>query len=195
MTTQLKSKKSVKGKNAQDVSSDNLRKLFIDALKDIYWAEKYLVKSLPKIIQSATNERLKEALRNHFSETEQQVNRLERVFESCKAKVSVKKCEAMVGLVEECKQVVASFDSGPVLDAALIISIQKVEHYEIAAYGSLHVLADVLGMKECSDLLKTTLDEEHDADRKLNELAQQINQEAFNESQEKMNVLPAEAYI
>jgi len=194
-----KSKSVVKNKRPKSASSNNVKTLFINGLKDIYWAEKYLVKSLPKFLKKISNEKLKETIEEHLTETEEHANRLEMVFDFCQIKTSSKKCEAMVGLVEEYKKATELFNRGPLLDAALIIGIQKIKHYEMAAYGALHVLSDVLGMEDCSALLKKTLDEEHEVGKKLNELAGEINQEAFNASSEekamKNDLQPTGAYM
>ncbi len=180
---------AVKSKSA---SPGNLKSLFVATLKDIYWAEKHLVKSLPKFLKKLSNQDLKKTIENHLSETNEQVVRVEKVFNLSDVKVSAKKCEAMAGLVEELKQTGEMFPPGPLLDAALIIGLQKIEHYEIATYGSLHVLADVLELEESSGLLKQILDEEHEADYSLNELAKEINKAAFNHSQKKAMVNVAE---
>src|SRR5689334_18785288 len=112
--------------------------LFLDELKDIYWAEKHLVKNLPKVIKAATSDELKEAVTNHLRETEEQVSKLERVFEAIGEKPQAKKCDAMAGLVEEVGTCINETEKGTYTrDAGLIVCSQKVEHYEIAAYGSL----------------------------------------------------------
>jgi ferritin-like metal-binding protein YciE len=188
MKNKPKPSSGAKRKSAQSTSPDDLNTLFVVALKDIYWAEKHLVKSIPKLLNQVRNKQLIETIESHLQETKEHVIRLEKVFALCGLRVAAKKCEAMAGLVKEGKEAIELFESGPLLDAALIIGLQKIEHYEIATYGSMHVLADVLAMAECSDLLKQTLDEEHEADNKLNELAKRINKEAFNNSQKDVMV-------
>jgi len=152
-------------------------------LRDTYWAEKNLTKALPRMSKAADSQELKEAFDQHLQETEEQISRLEQVFEHYGFRVTAKKCEAMEGLIEEGKEVMENYDAGPVRDAALIISAQKVEHYEIAAYGSLRTLSQVLGNQEAAQLLQETLDEEAETDEKLTQIALSINQEANEESE------------
>lgn len=163
-----------------------LKELFTDELKDIYWAEKHLTKALPKMKKSATSEELASAFEDHLSVTEKQIERLEKVFELLDLTPRAKKCEAMEGLVKESQSVIEELPKGSaVIDAALIISGQKVEHYEIAAYGSLVQLAKTMGENEIAGLLQQTLDEEKQADQLLTELAVSgINITAENESEE-----------
>jgi ferritin-like metal-binding protein YciE len=152
-------------------------------LKDIYWAEKHLVKNLPKMVKAATSQQLKQAIQMHLEETEQQVTRLEEVFESLDEKVSAKKCEAMSGLVEEANDGVLDTDDGSMVrDVAIIASAQKIEHYEIATYGTLRTLAQVMGHTEAERLLSQTLEEEKSADSKLTEIAEGfVNESASDE--------------
>jgi ferritin-like metal-binding protein YciE len=160
-----------------------LRELFEDQLKDIYWAEKALVKSMPKIVEKATSEELIDNLTEHMDFTIQQVTRLENVFEIIGSKAEAEKCEAMDGLIEEAQDIIDSTDDGPVRDAGIIAAVQKIEHYEIATYGSLRTFANTLGEFEAASLLEETLDEEKEADQKLTDLAESIiNLEAAGES-------------
>lgn len=163
-----------------------LKELFTDELKDIYWAEKHLTKALPKMKKSSTSEELASAFEDHLNVTEKQIERLEKVFELLNIVPRAKKCEAMEGLVKEAQEVIEELPKGSaVIDAALIISGQKVEHYEIAAYGSLVQLAKTMGENEIADLLQQTLDEEKQTDRLLTELAVSgINITAENETEE-----------
>jgi ferritin-like metal-binding protein YciE len=163
-----------------------LRELFVEELKDIYWAEKHLTKALPKLMKAATSEELAAAIENHLAETETQVERVEQVFEMLEMTARAKKCEAMEGLVKEAQSVIEEFPKGSaVIDAGIIIASQKVEHYEIAAYGSLVQLAKTMGENEIADLLQETLDEEKQADETLTELAVSgINIQAENEPEE-----------
>jgi ferritin-like metal-binding protein YciE len=163
---------------------DDLRSVFEDTLKDIYWAEKYLVKSLPKMAKAANADELKNAFEDHLEVTQEHVQRLEQVFEACDMKAQAKKCEAMEGLVTEGNEATSSFDPGPARDAALIIAGQKVEHYEIATYGSLAALASSLQLNDCIDLLNQTLNEEKEADETLTRIAKNINMEAMQASDE-----------
>lgn len=171
------------GRSSQS-SSDGLKKIFEDELKDIYWAEKHLTKALPKMAKAAASEELRQAFEEHLEQTIEQVARLEQVFEICELRVQAKKCEAMTGLVEEAQEIISENDEGVIRDSALIIAGQKVEHYEMAAYGSLRTLAQVMGIEEAADLLQQTLDEEGETDKILTALAEQINQMAMEESEE-----------
>lgn len=163
-----------------------LKELFVEELKDIYWAEKHLLKALPKMRKSATSEELANAFDDHLAVTEKQVERVEQVFEILEMTPRAKKCEAMDGLVKEAQNIIEEMPKGSaVIDAGLIIAGQKVEHYEIAAYGSLVQLAKTMGENEIADLLQLTLDEEKQADQLLTELAVSgINITAGNEPEE-----------
>jgi len=171
-------------KNSSEADSEGLRKLFEDQLKDIYWAEKALTKALPKMIKKATHEELVDALTEHLSVTEGQVKRLEEVFNSIGTKATAKKCEAMAGLIKEGEEIMSETTQGVVRDAGIIAAGQKVEHYEIATYGTLCAFAKTLGENEALSLLKETLDEEKEADEKLTEIAESsINMEAAGEEE------------
>jgi ferritin-like metal-binding protein YciE len=163
-----------------------LKELFVEELKDIYWAEKHLMKALPKMAKASTSEELAGAFENHLAQTEQHVNRIEQVFEQLEMAARAKKCEAMEGLVMEAQQAIEDTDKGTATrDAALIISAQKVEHYEIASYGSLVQLAKTIGLNDSIDLLQQTLDEEKETDVLLTELAvSEVNIDAENETEE-----------
>ncbi len=161
------------------MQSSQLMKLFEDELKDIYWAEKALTKAIPKMIKSATSQELVDALTNHLAETEVQVSRLEQVFESIEKKPVAKKCEAMEGLIQEAADIMESCEPGAMCDAGIISAAQKVEHYEIASYGTLRQFAETLGLTEAASLLEDTLNEEKMADQKLSEVATEaVNIEA-----------------
>jgi ferritin-like metal-binding protein YciE len=156
------------------------RELLIDELRDIYHAEKQLVKALPKMAKAAKADKLRQAFEHHLEETKGQVDRLEQVFEQLDTRSSGKRCEAMEGLIEEAKEMIEVIKTPEVLDAALIVGAQKVEHYEIASYGSVCALADALGQSDIRQLLEQTLDEEKAADQKLNKLAiSEINKSAL----------------
>ncbi|GAB4091146.1 YciE/YciF ferroxidase family protein [Flaviaesturariibacter terrae] len=149
-----------------------LHELFVEELRDIFWAEKHLTKALPKMAKAATSDELRSAFENHLTQTEEQIGRVEQVFEILGLPARAKKCEAMEGLVKEAQQGIEDTPKGSsVRDAALIICAQKVEHYEIAAYGSLVQLAKTMGQNEVSDLLALTLEEEKETDQLLTELA------------------------
>lgn len=159
--------------------SSQLMKLFEDELKDIYWAEKALTKAIPKLIKNATSQELIDALTSHLAETENQVTRIEHVFESIDKKAVAKKCEAMEGLIKEAEEIMESSEAGAMCDAGIISAGQKVEHYEIASYGTLRQFAETLGLTEAVSLLAATLEEEKAADEKLSEVATSaINVEA-----------------
>ncbi len=177
-------KQSSNTKN-KGMQSSQLMKLFEDELKDIYWAEKALVKALPKMIKNATSEELIEAIQSHLKETEIQVERIEQVFESIDKKSVAKKCEAMAGLIKEAEGIMEDCEKGAMRDAGIISAAQKVEHYEIASYGTLAQFAETLGLTEAVELLEATLEEEKGADEKLTEVAvYSINIEASNEKEE-----------
>lgn len=157
----------------------SLDDLLIDQLKDLYSAENQLVKALPKMAKAANSEKLSEAFTAHLEETRGQVERLESIFEMLEASPRGKKCKAMEGLIEEGKELIDEDADPSVKDAGLIGAAQKVEHYEIAAYGTARTIATLLGHDNVAELLQETLDEEGAADHKLTELAEsEINVEA-----------------
>ncbi|MBA2423129.1 MAG: ferritin-like domain-containing protein [Chitinophagales bacterium] len=160
-----------------------LQEFFIDSLKDIYWAEKHLTKVLPKMQRAATTEELKDLLEEHLDVTIEQISRLEQIFEMLGKKAQAKKCEAMEGITKEGEGVIEDTeDESMTRDVGIIMSAQKVEHYEIASYGSLAQLAKTLGLEEISGLLEETLAEEKEADEKLTMIAEEnINFEASEE--------------
>jgi ferritin-like metal-binding protein YciE len=141
----MKTKSEIVKKNAVNVSKDNLEDIFEDLLKDIYWAEKHLVKAIPKMAKASYNEELKRAFEEHVDQTQRHVQRIENCFELLKEKAVAKKCDAMDGLIKEGADAIESYDPGHARDAALIAAAQKVEHYEISAYGTLRTMATVLG--------------------------------------------------
>jgi ferritin-like metal-binding protein YciE len=145
--------------------------LLVDELRDIYHAEKQLLKALPKMVKAASSDKLRQAFEDHLEETRGQVERLEQVFEQLEMPARAKRCEAMAGLIEEAQEMVDEIKTPEVLDAALITAAQKVEHYEIASYGSVHALALATGQDEVAQLLAATLEEEKAADQKLNQIA------------------------
>lgn len=167
----------------QQESNSMLRDLFVEELRDIYWAEKHLVKALPRLEKASSSEELANAFAEHEAVTQEQVSRLEQIFELLGEKARGKKCEAMEGLVKEAESVIEDTEEGSwTRDVALIIAAQKVEHYEIAAYGGLATLAKTMGKTEIKDLLGQTLDEEKEADELLSQLAEtNINQSASHE--------------
>jgi len=152
---------------------DSLQELFQDELKDIYSAEHQLLKALPKMAKKASSAKLKQAFTSHLKETENQINRLDTIGEELGMKLTGKKCHAMAGLVEEGKEVLEDDGPGAVIDAALIGAAQRVEHYEMAAYGTVRAMASELGLAKAAKLLQQTLDEEGNADQKLTAIAEE----------------------
>ena len=172
-TTKKSAAKSSNGHRGEPQDDHSkLQKLFEEELKDIYWAEKALVKALPKMVKKATSEELVEALENHLEETEGQVQRLEQVFELLGKPAQAKKCDAMDGLITEAEDIMSESDEGVMRDAGIISAGQKVEHYEIATYGTLRTFAKTLGLNEIADLLEETLNEEKNADETLTSVAE-----------------------
>lgn len=149
-----------------------LEDLFHHELKDLYSAEKQLLKALPKMAKAATNDDLRQAFEHHFEETEEQVNRLEKIFEELGVSSRGPKCAAMEGLIEEGKEIMEEDSEPEVLDAALICAAQRVEHYEIAGYGCARTFAHQLGHEKIAATLQRTLDEEGATDHKLTQLAE-----------------------
>ena len=161
---------------------DNLRKLYVEELRDLYNAETQLVKALPKMAKGASSDELKQAFEDHLEQTEGHVERLEEIFENLDENPKGKTCKAMKGLVEEGSEILDEDGEDSVLDAGIIAAAQKVEHYEIASYGTVRTWAQLLGEDEAAELLQETLDEEGEADKLLNQLAQEIvNPEALAE--------------
>jgi len=156
---------------AKSSAAEGLRELFIDELKDIVYAERALVKSLPKMANNASDPKLKEAINEHVAVTERQVERLQQVFEMLGENDRGKKCEAMEGLIKEGETIMEDTELGPVRDAGIISASQKIEHYEIASYGTLVAFAKILGEDEVASLLEETLAEEKEADVILTDAA------------------------
>ena len=179
-----KASRSTQPRNAGAGADDSLLKeLFLDSLKDIHYAEKAIIKALPKMQKSATSQQLVSAFEQHLTVTEGQVKRLEQVFASIGEKVGSKKCEAIEGLIKEAEGIIDDTDKGTsTRDVGLILAAQKVEHYEIASYGGLRQLAETLGYTEAATLLQETLDEEKETDLQLTGIAENdINYQAANE--------------
>lgn len=171
--------KQQNGKSAQKGDKQSLHTLLEAALKDVYSAEKQLVEALPEVAQAVDNEELEEAVNTHLEQTKKHVLRLEKAFERLGiSKDDGEECLAMKGLVEETKRIIQEFPRSAVRDSALIIGSQKIEHYEIASYGSICELCDVLGEDRIGDLLGRTLEEEEETDELLSEIAQDVNDEA-----------------
>jgi ferritin-like metal-binding protein YciE len=161
------------------MSLDSLDKLFLEELKDVYNAEKQILRALPRMAKTADSPELQQAFTKHLKETEGHVQRLERIFQELGQAARGKKCKGMEGLLEEGKEVLEEDGEPAVIDAALIASAQRVEHYEIAAYGCLRTYAQLLGHSQAGQLLQQTLEEEEAADQKLTDLSESgINEAA-----------------
>src|SRR6266850_3381492 len=158
--------------------NEGLKELYIDELKDLYNAENQLVKALPKMAKAASSQELREGFTQHLEQTKGHVQRLEQIFEMLDESPKGKKCKGMEGLVEEGSEIMKEDFEGALLDAALIGAAQRVEHYEIAAYGTVRAFAEELGESEHASLLSETLEEEKETDDKLTELAKQVNAQA-----------------
>ena len=160
------------------MTKDSLQELYVDELKDLYSAEKQLVKALPKMAKAATSEELRAGFEEHLEQTKGHVQRLEEIFTMLGKRGSGKKCMGMEGLVKEGSEIMSEDFEEDVMDAALIAAAQRVEHYEIAGYGTVCAYAELLGEKKHADLLRQTLQEEKETDQKLTELSKDINMEA-----------------
>jgi len=153
---------------------ESLQDLLVNELKDLYNAENQLIKALPKMAKAASNPDLQQAFTTHLEETKEHAERLEKIFETLDESPKGKKCKAMEGLIEEGKEMMEEDAEPEVLDAALISAAQKVEHYEIASYGSARTWAQDIGQDQVAELLQATLDEEAETDRKLSQLAETL---------------------
>ncbi len=160
------------------MADKGLKELYIDELKDLYNAETQLVKALPKLAKASSNEELREGFEEHLEQTKGHVERLEKIFESLDESPKGKKCAGMEGLIQEGSEMMDEDYEGALMDAGLIGAAQRVEHYEIAGYGTVLEFARLLGEDEHVSLLNETLEEEKQTDEKLTELAKQINSEA-----------------
>lgn len=174
-----------KATTESNIPESGLKTLFTDELKDILWAEKHLLKALPKMAKGATSEELRASIQQHMIETENQITRLEKVFEILGQKATAKKCDAMEGLVEEGKSIMEDTEDGSMTrDAGIISASQKIEHYEIASYGTLKTLANTLGLTEAAALLEETLEEEKNTDVKLTTIAESFINESARAEEE-----------
>ena len=161
------------------MKANSLRELYVEQLKDLYDAEQQLIKALPKLAEASSSDELRIAFEEHLDKTGQHAQRIEQIFEGMGQKAKAQKCKGMEGLVKEGSEIRKEEDiDGEVKDAALIAAAQRVEHYEIAGYGTVRTYANLLGEDEAANLLQQTLDEEKEADQALNEIAEQINVEA-----------------
>ena len=184
-------KKTATGKTSQKTTTTSrenepmLHEFFHDELKDIYWAEKHLIKAIPKMIKAASSDELKNAFTDHLEVTKNHVTRLEQVFELLGKKPQTKKCEAMEGITKEAESIIEDTEEGTsTRDVGLILAAQKVEHYEIATYGGLAQLATTLQLEDIAEVLRSTLKEEKEADVLLTSIAENdINYAAAEETE------------
>jgi ferritin-like metal-binding protein YciE len=170
------------------IKLDSLRTLYIEELRDLYNAENQLIKALPKMAKRASTPELKEAFENHLEETRTHVERLDQIFEKLGKKPTGKTCQGMKGLIEEGSETMSESGPSSVIDAGIIAAAQKVEHYEMAGYGTVRTFASILGEDEAEDLLQETLDEEGAADEKLTEIAESTVNEEAEEQEETTTV-------
>ena len=158
--------------------------LFLSQLRDIYSAEKQAIRAYPKVTKSTSSPELKQALQEHLEQTKGQLERLDRVFEILEKKSSGKTCEAMKGLITEAQEALEEIEKGPVLDAAIIAAGQRIEHYEIASYGTVATFAEAMGEQEIHDLLAETLQEEKETDERLTAVSQTVNSQSLQDGEE-----------
>jgi ferritin-like metal-binding protein YciE len=183
-TKERRGRTSARGRTrARGPRMQSLRDLFLEEIKDLYNAEQQLTKSLPKMADAASSPDLKQAFKEHLAQTQEHIERLERIFESAGVTGKGKKCEGMQGLLKEGAEMAGVKANPEVRDAALIGAAQRVEHYEIAAYGTARTFAEQLGERDAARLLQHTLNEEGDTDKKLTEIAQHINVQAQEASE------------
>jgi ferritin-like metal-binding protein YciE len=161
------------------MSKSNLKSLYVDELRDLFNAEQQLIKAIPKMAKAANSDELRKGFEEHLEQTRGHATRLEQILSGLGEPVKGKKCKGMAGIVAEGGEMMSEAFEGALLDAALISAAQRVEHYEIAAYGALHAYATLMGESEAASLLQQTLDEEKETDQKLTELSEAINSEAF----------------
>ena len=158
----------------KEMKSSQLMELYVEQLRDILWAEKALVKAIPKMISLASSKDLIEALNDHLKETKEQVSSLTKVFKMIGKEPKAVKCDAMEGLIEEAPEIMEDCEKGPKCDAGIIAVAQKIEHYEIATYGTLREFADTLGLREAEEVLLEILNEEKAADQRLTKVAVKV---------------------
>ncbi|GGA80583.1 YciE/YciF family protein [Edaphobacter acidisoli] len=160
------------------MSVQTIDDLMVDELRDLYSAEKQITKALPKMAKAASSDDLRQAFESHLEETHSHVARLETIFESLGKDTKGKTCDGMKGILSEGSDLIGEIDKGEVLDAGLIAAAQRVEHYEMAGYGSVRAIAELLGRAQVVDLLQATLDEEKAADKKLTQISIAVNTQA-----------------
>ena len=160
------------------MKATTLKDVYVDELRDLYSAEQQLIKALPKMAKAATSEDLRQGFEEHLEQTKGHAQRLEEIFQALGESIKGKKCKGMEGIVAEGAEVISEDYEGAAMDAAIISAAQRVEHYEIAGYGSVHAYATILGETEAANLLERTLNEEKETDQKLTDLSETINEEA-----------------
>jgi ferritin-like metal-binding protein YciE len=166
------------------MAQNNLKSLYVDELRDLYSSEQQLIKAIPKMAKAANSDTLRKGFEEHLEQTRGHATRLEQILRGLGEPVKGKKCKGMAGIVAEGGEMMSEDFQGALLDAALISAAQRVEHYEIAAYGAVHAYATLMGESEAASLLQQTLDEEKETDQKLTELSEEINSEAFSRGAE-----------
>src|SRR5580658_9051895 len=166
------------------MAQNNLKSLYVDELRDLYSSEQQLIKAIPKMAKAANSDELRKGFEEHLEQTKGHARRLEQILSGLGEPVKGKKCKGMAGIVAEGGEMLSENFAGALMDAALISAAQRVEHYEIAAYGAVHAFAELLGEGDAAALLQQTLDEEKETDQKLKELSEEINSEAFNTASE-----------
>ena len=166
------------------MNHNNLKSLYVDELRDIYNSEQQLIKALPKMAKAANSEELRKGFEEHLEQTRQHATRLEQILSALGEPVKGKKCKGMAGIVAEGGEMMSEDFDGALMDAALISAAQRVEHYEIAAYGAVHAYSELMGESVAASLLQQTLEEEKQTNQKLTELSEQINSEAFDSGSE-----------
>jgi ferritin-like metal-binding protein YciE len=160
------------------MSVDTIEKLFVEELKDLYSAENQITKALPKMAKASSSQELRAAFEHHLEETRGQIERLDRIFEILEKSPKGKTCNGMKGLLQEGSEMLTEAEKGAVRDAAMVSAAQRVEHYEMAGYGAVRTYAEILGKTDIAQLLQETLQEEKAADKKLTEVAEQVNAKA-----------------
>ena len=166
------------------MSQNNLKSLYVDELRDLYSSEQQLIKAIPKMAKAANSDELRKGFEEHLEQTRGHATRLDQILRGLGEPAKGKKCKGMAGIVAEGGEMMSEDFEGALMDAALISAAQRVEHYEIAAYGAVHAYAKLVGESEAASLLQQTLDEEKETDQKLTELSEKINSEAFRAAAE-----------
>jgi len=165
------------------MAANSLQELYVEQLRDLYDAEQQIIKALPRLIEAAQSEELSDALNEHLEVTRKQAERVAKICQELDEDVKGEKCKGMEGVIKEGSELVEEIEDEDVRDAAIIAAAQRVEHYEMAGYGTARTFATLLGYDDAAQMLEETLDEEKEADQKLSELAEQLNSEAMEEGE------------